>query len=188
MEKICKIGKNGIHVRVRASTQDILGAAVRPPRIDPKWSAHHKRLTVLRNQFLKNKEALAEDSRKETPNGSGEHMADAATDSYDRDWALAMLSSDQNALYEIEQALKRIVDGAYGTCELSGKRIEAERLKSIPWTRFSAGVQQELEARGVASRPQLGELGACSHSSEGEDKDGEEAGEPSASETRNNGD
>jgi len=88
-------------------------------------------------------------------------MADAATDSYDRDCALALLSSAQEALYRIDQALARIADGTYGICELSGEPIERGRLKTIPWTRFSLAAQAQLEARGMANRPQLGKLGSC---------------------------
>src|SRR5215472_4274583 len=99
--------------------------------------------------------------RKRKLSSFSQHMADAATDSYDHDCALALLSSAQEALYEIEQALHRIDKGSYGICEMSGDRIEAERLKAIPWTRFSLAAQAQLEARGGANRIQLGELGSC---------------------------
>jgi DnaK suppressor protein len=88
-------------------------------------------------------------------------MADAATDSYDRDCALALLSSTQNALYEIEQALKRIKEGTYGVCELTQEPIEPERLKAIPWTRYCVAAQSQIEARKGATRVQLGPVGTC---------------------------
>jgi RNA polymerase-binding transcription factor DksA len=84
-------------------------------------------------------------------------MADAATDHYDRDWALSMLSSEQNSIYQIEQAIERIRDGTYGICELTGKPIQQERLRAIPWTRFSAEAERELEKAGARKRTQLGE-------------------------------
>ena len=51
------------------------------------------------------------------------HQADAGSDVYDRDFALSLLSQEQDALYEIDQALKRIELGTYGICEMSGKSI-----------------------------------------------------------------
>ena len=83
-------------------------------------------------------------------------MADAGTDTYDRDLALGVLSSEQDALLEIEQALNRIREGTYGICELTGKRIEPARLAAIPWTRFSASAEKELEQTGALKRAGLG--------------------------------
>jgi RNA polymerase-binding transcription factor DksA len=51
------------------------------------------------------------------------HQADAGSDAYDRDFALSLLSQEQDALYEIDEALKRIELGTYGKCEMSGKPI-----------------------------------------------------------------
>ena len=51
------------------------------------------------------------------------HQADAGSDAYDRDFALSLLSQEQDALYEIDQALKRIELGTYGVCEMSGKQF-----------------------------------------------------------------
>jgi len=83
-------------------------------------------------------------------------MADAGTDTFDRDFALGMLSSEQDALYEIDEALNRIRDGTYGKCELTGKPIEPQRLEAIPWTRFSAAAEKQLEREGAVKKTRLG--------------------------------
>ena len=132
---------------------------------------------MLREQFLQGRNVQSENA-KEGLSTSIEHIADAATDSFDRDCALALLSSTQNALYEIEQALNRIANGTYGVCELSGKPIEVDRLRAIPWTRFSASAQSQLESRNGASRVKLGKVGSCLKSSDADeslDEDSEEA-------------
>ena len=87
-----------------------------------------------------------------------DHIADAGTDSYDRDFALSMISSEQNALFEIEEALNRIKTGRYGTCEATGKKIDPERLEAIPWTRFSAEAERDLEKNNAVDKTRLGEL------------------------------
>ncbi|HYG35926.1 MAG TPA: TraR/DksA C4-type zinc finger protein, partial [Clostridia bacterium] len=127
-------------VRGRTSTQEILGGSTPNLRVHRKWAEQRRQLTALREEFSGTRDRQTY-SAKEVVALSGEHMADAATDSYDRDCALALLSSAQNALYEIEQALNRIDNGTYGVCELTGESIEAERLKAIPWTRYSAVAQ-----------------------------------------------
>src|SRR6266481_4579149 len=122
--------------RPKATSLDVL-TPVRPrPRINPKWTRHYRHLSDLRDYFLRQKGALTQDANEEQPSYS-EHMADAGTDSYDRDFALSMLSSDQNALYEIDEAIDRIEAGTYGICELTGKPIPPERLTAIPWARFT---------------------------------------------------
>ncbi len=157
----------------RSSTLEILGSVARNGRVPAKWAEHHRILTDLRDRFLGNKNTRTESARVALPS-SGEHIAEAATDSYDRDWALAMASSDQSALYEIEEALNRIADGSYGLCELTGRPIEKERLKAIPWARFSTDAQALLESKGAANRTHLGELGSWSRSADSDTRDEDE--------------
>jgi RNA polymerase-binding transcription factor DksA len=77
--------------------------------------------------------------------GYSQHMADAGTDTFDRDFALSLVSNEQELLYEIEEALKRIRSGTYGTCEITGQTISADRLAAVPFTRYSLEGQKELE-------------------------------------------
>lgn len=86
-------------------------------------------------------------SRAEGSEGSafGMHQADAGSDAYDRDFALSLLSQEQNSLYEIDMALKRIDNGKYGVCEISGKAIPQPRLEALPFTRYTVECQADLE-------------------------------------------
>jgi RNA polymerase-binding transcription factor DksA len=86
-------------------------------------------------------------------------MADSGTDNFDRDFALSLLSSDQDAIYEIEEALKRIEKNTYGICELTGKPIPKTRLEAIPWARFTVQAQAQLEREGALRQRRLGALG-----------------------------
>jgi len=109
----------------------------------------------LRDHILRRQGGLAQEAVEQQPAFST-HMADAGTDTFDRDFALGMLSSEQDALYEIDEALNRIRDGTYGKCELTGKPIESERLEAIPWTRFSAAAEKQLEREGAVKKTRLG--------------------------------
>ena len=101
---------------------------------------------------------LAKESAEEMA-GYSLHMADSGTDNFDRDFALSLLSSDQDAIYEIEEALKRIEKNTYGICELTGKTDSPSRLEAIPWTRFTVEAQAQLEREGALRQRRLGALG-----------------------------
>lgn len=86
------------------------------------------------------------------------HQADAATDQFEQDLALSLLSAEQDALLEVEAAMKRIADGTYGVCEQTQKVIPDARLRAVPWTRYLQEVQAGRESTGGAAHPHLGTL------------------------------
>jgi DnaK suppressor protein len=133
-------------------------AAAEPKKVKAEWQKYYARLLELRDQLLHQMNGLAKDSAQEMP-GYSLHMADSGTDNFDRDFALSLLSSDQDAVYEIEEALKRIEKKTYGVCELTGKPIPRARLEAIPWTRFTVGAQAQLEKEGALRQRRLGALG-----------------------------
>jgi len=127
-------------------------------KVKAEWVKFYQRLIELRDQLLRQMNGLAKESAQEMA-GYSLHMADSGTDNFDRDFALSLLSSDQDAIYEIEEALKRIEKGTYGICELTGKPIPKSRLEAIPWTRFTVQAQAQLEREGALRQRRLGALG-----------------------------
>lgn len=127
-------------------------------KIKPQWAKFYHRLLELREQLMRQMNGLAKESAQEMA-GYSLHMADSGTDNFDRDFALSLLSSDQDAIYEIEEALKRIEKNTYGICELTGKPIPKTRLEAIPWTRFTVAAQAQLEKEGALRQRRLGALG-----------------------------
>ena len=116
----------------------------------------HK-LLQLRDSLLDSMMGVSRDTLRSRAEGSeasafGMHQADAGSDAYDRDFALSLLSQEQDALYEIEEALKRVDAGTYGICEMSGKQIPHARLEAIPFARFTVECQSQLEKQSKASR------------------------------------
>jgi len=128
------------------------------PKIKPEWSKYYHILLDLRERLRNQMAGLAKESAEQLA-GYGLHMADSGTDNFDRDFALSLLSSDQDAVYEIEEALKRIERQTYGVCELTGKSIPKARLDAIPWTRFTVEAQMQLEKEGALRARRLGSLG-----------------------------
>lgn len=133
-------------------------------KIKPQWKKFYDILLDLRARLLNQMSDLKKESAEEMSNYSM-HMADSGTDNFDRDSALSLLSSDQDAVYEIEEAIKRIEKNSYGVCELTGKSIPKMRLNAIPWTRFTVDAQAQLERDGALQRRKLGNLGSITGTS-----------------------
>ncbi|MEM1222012.1 MAG: TraR/DksA C4-type zinc finger protein [Verrucomicrobiota bacterium] len=144
-----------------ASLADILGFNPAEKKKDPsldedevpkKWIKFYRLLIDLRNHVrdeldLHTADTLKHSSREDSGDlsGFGNHQADAATDTFDRDFALSLVSNEQDALNEIEEAINRIKNGTYGVCEVTGKPINKERLIAVPFARFSVEGQSEYE-------------------------------------------
>jgi RNA polymerase-binding transcription factor DksA len=143
-----------------------------------KWAKQMQLLINLRDRLTDQRNGLAKESAKEMES-YGVHMADSGTDNFDRDFNLSLLSSDQDVIYEIEEALKRIEKDTYGVCEITGKPIPQTRLNAIPWTRFRVDAQSELEQYGILQNRSLGRLGTITtQGSSTKDKADKELPEP----------
>lgn len=134
-----------------ATSADILAPGPETPRIDPRWQKHFDRLNRLRESLAQQRSTqLADAAVTQT---FAVNPADRGTDEYDMGAALSLISAEQNALYEIDQALQRIRHGAYGVCEATGKLIPEDRLAAIPWTRFTREIEEQLEREQQARQP-----------------------------------
>ena len=137
--------------------------------VPEKYKRYYKLLLDLRKHLTEGIERHSEETLKRSSKDDsgdlssyGQHMADAGTDTFDRDFALSLVSSEQEALTEIDAAIKRIHDGTYGICEITQKPIAKERLLAVPFTRYSAEAQKDLEKNRYRSRTAgglFGELG-----------------------------
>ncbi|PYJ91322.1 MAG: molecular chaperone DnaK [Verrucomicrobia bacterium] len=135
----------------------LLGLNHREKKLDPFIRQQKQKLLELRDAMVDSMAGVAQGTLRSRAEGSeasafGMHQADAGSDAYDRDFALSLLSQEQDALYEIDQALKRIELGTYGKCEMSGKPIPRARLEAIPFARFTVECQSQLEKQNRALR------------------------------------
>lgn len=71
--------------------------------------------------------------------------ADAGSDSFYQEFSLELLQHDENALREIEDALRRVDEGSYGRCEGCGVWINRDRLKAVPYARNCVDCQRRVE-------------------------------------------
>jgi RNA polymerase-binding transcription factor DksA len=135
----------------------LLGLNHREKKLDPFVRQQKQKLLQLRDAVVDSMAGVAQGTLRSRAEGSeasafGMHQADAGSDAYDRDFALSLLSQEQDALYEIDEALKRIEIGTYGKCEMSGKAIPRARLEAIPFARFTVECQSQLEKQSRATR------------------------------------
>ncbi|MBF0531470.1 MAG: TraR/DksA family transcriptional regulator [Candidatus Omnitrophica bacterium] len=83
----------------------------------------------------------------ETDSGHVMHMADVATDMYDREFNLGLASSEREVLGKIDTALRRLEDGTYGLCTECKKAIASARLKAIPYVETCLKCQENIEKK-----------------------------------------
>jgi len=97
--------------------------------------------------------SLAENASKSPREASGDlsaytlHMADMAADTYERELSMNIVSSEQELLYQIDDALKRIDDGSYGVCIQCNKPITMSRLKAVPYASMCVACQRTKEQK-----------------------------------------
>jgi RNA polymerase-binding transcription factor DksA len=166
----------------------LLGLNHREKKLDPFVRQQKQKLLQLRDAVVDSMAGVAQGTLRSRAEGSeasafGMHQADAGSDAYDRDFALSLLSQEQDALYEIDEALKRIELGTYGKCEMSGKPIPRARLEAIPFARFTVECQSQLEkqSRATRIRPSVTSLFGLTEE-EGAESEEEEAAPPEVKE------
>ena len=139
-----------------ASLADILGfnpaekkkvTSLEDESIPKKWKKYYKLLLNLRQHVSDELDLHTSDTLQHASRDEGDRKleADAGTDAFDRDFALSLVSSEQEALNEVEEAILRIKEGTYGVCEVTGKTISKDRLAAVPFARYSVEGQAEFE-------------------------------------------
>ena len=75
------------------------------------------------------------------------HMADMATDNYDREFSLGLADNEQKILNRINEALEKIEENKFGLCELCEKKISKVRLKAVPYAELCVPCQEKQEKK-----------------------------------------
>ena len=126
-----------------------------------KKKFNKKELVYFKKLILKRKEEvleeikhLSEDTlKKSQKDASGDisgytyHMADVASDAYDREFSLGLASKERGILVEINYALQKLREGNFGLCESCKKSISKIRLKAVPYTTLCLKCQQNKEKK-----------------------------------------
>jgi RNA polymerase-binding protein DksA len=110
-------------------------------------------LLTIRRKIAGDLESIEKDTLKTNQkDSSGDlsgysfHMADMATDNFDREFNLGLATNEQNLLNLIDVALRKIKEGTFGICEKTGKPISKKRLMAVPYAPLCIEAQ-ELEEK-----------------------------------------
>lgn len=109
------------------------------------------RLLLLRERVTGEILSINRDSLSQ--NDRDPSLSDQGTDTFDREFALNQLSSEQDVLFEIDEAIRRLENGTYGICEMTEQPINIERLEALPYVRYSIKAQSEIEKGHHTYRP-----------------------------------
>ena len=124
-------------------------------KLNKKDLIYFKKLILKRKEEVLNQiKHISDDTLKKSQkdaagdiSGYTYHMADIATDTYDREFSLSLASNERKVIYEIDDAIKKIEDGTYGVCEECEKLIARTRLTALPYARLCLKCQQILEKK-----------------------------------------
>jgi RNA polymerase-binding protein DksA len=100
---------------------------------------------AIQNLHDENPGTLAEDAGEETAYDN--HLADTATETYDRELDYTLEENSGHVLAEIDAALKRIEEGSYGICTNCSKPIAIGRLEALPWATLCIDCRRDREGR-----------------------------------------
>ena len=118
-----------------------------------KFDQYKKALLEIKEQVVGDLKVMNDENTNVNGNGAGDvsghalHMADVATDMYDREFNLGLASNDRETLSRVNEALQRIQEGNYGQCIQCEKPIAQARLKAIPYVETCVKCQEKLETK-----------------------------------------
>ena len=125
----------------------------REKEIPRKWKKYYNMLVDLRKRHSMGAESISGEVLKRSAkedsgdlSSYGQHLADAGSESFERDMAYNLLSNEKEMIAEIDDAIERIRNGTYGICEVTGEPIPESRLEAIPFTRCTKHGQEIKEA------------------------------------------
>lgn len=119
-------------------------------KMDKKDLAQYKKVLVdMKEKISAQIKQMSSNDEEKSGDVSGHalHMADVATDMYDREFSLGLASFDRELLYKIDGAIQRILENKFGLCSECSKPIPIARLKAIPYTETCLKCQEKIESR-----------------------------------------
>lgn len=124
-------------------------------KLSKKELSEFKKLVLKRkDEVLADIKHISDDTLKQSQKeASGDisgytyHMADVATDNYDREFSLGLASNERKFIYELDDALKKIEEGTFGICEDCKGLIAKNRIKAVLHARLCVKCQEKREKR-----------------------------------------
>jgi DnaK suppressor protein len=128
-------------------------SSMTPAKTNPKFDAYKKLLLSVKEKITGDIRNLSDDNKGSSNDRGGDvsghalHMADVATDMYDREFTLGLAANERELLYQVDEALMRVQEGTYGICITCKKSIPVTRLKALPHAKLCMKCQEASEAK-----------------------------------------
>lgn len=123
-------------------------STARAARLPKKEVERYRRLLEAKKASLSAELAKTRSAEEETTEELTQDIADKAVSSYTREFLYSLTDVERNTLIQIDQALQRIEDGAFGFCMNCGNAISEKRLDAVPWSPHDVECQ-ELAEKGL---------------------------------------
>ena len=122
--------------------------------INKEMEKFKKLLLEKREELISSVNNITEDTRRQSQkeasgdlSGYSLHMADMASDNFEREFSLNLASGERETLLKIDEALKRIEEKTYGKCISCGKKISKRRLSAVPYAKLCVPCKEEEEKK-----------------------------------------
>ncbi|MHC4428486.1 MAG: TraR/DksA family transcriptional regulator [Planctomycetota bacterium] len=132
-----------------AETKEVKSKPIKSKLTRKQLDQYRDLLVTKRSQLIGDLSALEEQALQSGGSNASHmpiHMADIGTDTYDQDFMLGLAETERRGLREIDEALRRIEDGTYGICQLTGKPIPKARLNAKPWAKYTVEAARMVES------------------------------------------
>ena len=153
--------------RVKTEAKPAVKAKETPSRAARKrsFAVEISRQEILRKQLIHTREEIVKEAKSEIAKnikGDATQLVETALD--DGDWSVIDLSADINlrllethreSLLKIDESLRKLREGSYGTCEDCGGEITAERLRVMPFAILCRDCQEKKEELEKATREEI---------------------------------
>jgi DnaK suppressor protein len=103
-------------------------------------------------QELQHRLSLVVQQGRQSGTTETQDVADQAVASYEKEILFTHGTQEHAQLRRIQQALARVEEGAYGTCQRCQATIGAKRLEALPWTPYCLSCQEHLESQADMDR------------------------------------
>lgn len=123
-------------------------STARAPKRNKRELEKYRRVLEQKKVELSDELAKARSAEVETTEESTQDIADKAVSSYTREFLYSLTDGERTVLLQIDEALNRVDDGAYGFCLNCSAAISEKRLVAVPWTPHCVDCQ-ELAEKGL---------------------------------------
>jgi len=121
---------------------------VRAARMTKKDMEKYRRLLHEKKSGLTAELAKTRNAEEETTEEATQDIADKAVSSYTREFLYSLTDAERGTLLQIDQALTRIDEGVFGSCQNCGTLMSEKRLNAVPWALHCVDCQ-ELAEKGL---------------------------------------